>query len=298
VLTGGPLIAPICGQAALRSLCHTGTATYFAEYPEDIHLWGVSFNTAGPGGVALQGEYSYRPNQPVQYATTELLLAALGAPNLITGFTQVPGAPAGVTGAFLKPDGTTITGFERHKMSQLQMTATKSMPNMLAADQLVLIGEIGFNWFHNLPSTVKFNGPATFLPFTPGGAAAASLGSVQTDGYLTEFSWGYRLAGRLEYANALFGGNIAPRAAFAHDVKGLGPNFNQGVKSASFGVSWDYQRRWIVDAQFTMYGGGRQYCGTDPLPVAAGSGQSQDFCSSANPLKDRDFYSISISYSF
>ena len=28
-----------------------------------------SFNTAGPMGVALQGEYSYRPNMPLQYAT-------------------------------------------------------------------------------------------------------------------------------------------------------------------------------------------------------------------------------------
>ena len=52
ILTGGPLIAPICGQAALRSLCHTGTATYFAEFPEDIRLFGVSFNTAGPAGIA------------------------------------------------------------------------------------------------------------------------------------------------------------------------------------------------------------------------------------------------------
>jgi hypothetical protein len=77
VLTGGPLIAPICAQAALRSLCHTGTATYFAEFPEDIRLTGFSFNTQGPLGIALQGEYSYRSNLPLQYTTPELLLAAL-----------------------------------------------------------------------------------------------------------------------------------------------------------------------------------------------------------------------------
>ena len=53
-----------CGTPALAALCHTGTATYFAEYPEDIKLYGLSFNTAGPAGVALQGEYSYRSNQP------------------------------------------------------------------------------------------------------------------------------------------------------------------------------------------------------------------------------------------
>src|SRR5205085_10818029 len=66
IVTGGPLNA-----------AQNGTATYFAEYPSDIKLYGVSFNTQVPGGIALQGEYSYRPNQPVQLSTAELILATL-----------------------------------------------------------------------------------------------------------------------------------------------------------------------------------------------------------------------------
>src|SRR6185369_14978673 len=122
VLTGGPLIAPICGQAALRALCTTGTANYFVDYPEDIHLTGISFNTAGPAGIALQGEYSFRPNQPMQLAGPELVLAVLGLPNLITGFTQIPGAPTGATSAALVPPNTYIQGYRRVKMSQFQTT--------------------------------------------------------------------------------------------------------------------------------------------------------------------------------
>ena len=38
IVTGGPLNA-----------AQNGTATYFAEYPEDIKLYGISFNTQGPG---------------------------------------------------------------------------------------------------------------------------------------------------------------------------------------------------------------------------------------------------------
>ena len=296
VLTGGPLIPTICGIAALRALCATGTATYFVEYPENIKLYGFSFNTGGPFGVALQGEYSYRPNQPVQLATAELILATLGAPNLITGSTQIPGAPTGASGAALVPDGTYIQGFRRAKMSQFQMTGTKGVPNILSADQLVVVGEVGFNWFHSLPSDLKFSGPAAYLPATPLAATLFAGGSMQTEGFTTNFSWGYRLVGRLEYSNALFGGTLAPRLAFAHDVKGVGPNFNEGVKSASAGVSWDYQRKWIVDLQYTEFFGGRTYCGTDTNSVPPG--QPADFCSSANPLKDRDFYSLSISYSF
>ncbi len=295
ILTGGPLIAPICANAALRTLCHTGTANYFAEYPEDIRLYGMSFNTAGPGGVALQGEYSYRSNQPVQYATPELLLAALGAPNLITGFTQIPGQPAGATAAALIPDGTYLRGYERLKMSQLQVTGTKSMPSIAGAQQMVVVGEIGLTYFHSLPSDLRFNGPAVLLPATALGGAATANGSVQTEGYLTQSSWGYRLVGRLEYNNALAGGNLLPRVAFSHDVRGVGPSFNQGVKSISVGTGWDYQRKWLVDVQYTNYMGGRVYCGTDPTPTL---GQASSYCSAANPVKDRDFYSISVSYSF
>ena len=295
ILTGGPLIAPICANAALRTLCHTGTANYFAEYPEDIRLYGMSFNTAGPGGIALQGEYSYRSNQPVQYATPELLLAALGAPNLITGFTQIPGQPAGATAAALVPDGTYLRGYERLKMSQVQVTGTKSLPSIAGAQQMVLVGEIGLTYFHSLPSDLKFNGPAVLLPATALGGAATANGSVQTEGFLTQSSWGYRLVGRLEYNNALAGGNLLPRLAFSHDVRGVGPSFNQGVKSLSLGAGWDYQRKWLVDVQYTNYMGGRVYCGTDPTPTL---GQASSYCSAANPVKDRDFYSISVSYSF
>ena len=300
VLTGGPLTPTICGNAALRSLCHTGTATYFAEFPEDIRLVGFSFNTAGPFGVALQGEYSYRSNLPVQYSTPELLLAALGLPNTITGFTQIPGAPTGATAAALVPDGTYLPGFRRLKASQFQMTGTKSVPNTLGAEQLVVVGEVGYTMFHNLPTDVKFNGPANFLPVTAFGAVLSSAFSVQETGFVTKSSWGYRLIGRLEYNNALAGGNLAPRLAVSHDVRGTGPSFNHGVKSASIGTTWDYQRKWLVDLQYTGYFGGRTYCGTDVPPPGSvvTPGQSASFCSGANPLKDRDFYSLSVSYSF
>jgi hypothetical protein len=305
VLTGGPLVPTFCSNAALAAFCHSGTATYYAEYPEDIKLFGLSFNTSGPWGVALQGEYSYRKNQPVQYATPELLLAALGQANLITGTTQIPGQPTGVTTAYLVPNGTYIQGYDRLKMSQLQMTGTKSLPSVAGADQLVMLGEFGVTYYHNIPEGKKFNAPGVLLPATQTGAngigsTPVSFGAVQTDGFLTSTSWGYRLVGRLEYNNALLGGNLSPRVAWAHDVKGVGQTFNEGVKSASFGLGWDYQRQWLVDVQYTGYFGGRNYCGTDVPPAGQTfpAGQSRDYCSSANPLRDRDFYSVSVSYSF
>src|SRR5262249_24435604 len=113
---------------------------------------------------------------------------------------------------------------------------------------------------------------------------------------LTSFSWGYRLAARLDYANALYSGTLSPRIAWAHDVHGVSPTFNQGTKAVSVGLSWDYQRKWVVDAQLTNFSGGRTYCGTDTSGVPPT--QPASFCTSANPLRDRDFYSVSVSYSF
>ena len=285
IVTGGPLNA-----------AQNGTATYFAEYPEDIKLYGVSFNTQAPAGIALQGEYSYRPNQPVQLSTAELILATLGLPNTITGFTQIPGAPTGATTAAFYPPNTYLQGYRRLKMSTAQVTATKALPTVWGAEQLVLVGEAGINYFHGFPTDLAFNGPGAYLPATQFGATLAAGGSRQNDGFATRMSWGYRLAARLEYANALMGGSLAPRAAFAHDVKGVGPTFNEDVQSASVGLSWDYQRKWLVDVQYTAYWGGRVYCGTDVSGVPPT--QPASFCSAANPLKDRDFYSVSVSYSF
>jgi hypothetical protein len=309
-LTAVPQLAALSGQ--------TGTASYYVEYPEDIRLYGMSFNTQGPWGVALQGEYSYRPNQPLAYSAPEGLLAILGLPNQITGYTTIPGTvstslPFGASAAGLVPAGTVMHGWERVKMSQAQMTATKSWPSVLASDQAVLVSEVGYTKYHGLRSDIKFNGPANHLPVTPQGAIASSAGSMQTDGFITNTSWGYRLAGRLEYSDLILGANVAPRVAFSHDVSGVSQTFNEGVKSVSVGVNFDWKKKLQFDVSYTGFSGGRTFCGTDTVVDPVGqsalaaqiagvpgfsAAQGASYCGSANPLKDRSFYSVVVSYSF
>lgn len=306
-----PLFSGIKGTAS--TILGTGSAVYFAEFPEDIKLYGLSFNTQGPFGIAVQGEYSYRPNQPLQYSTPELLLAALGAPNLITGFRTIEGTttsvpPYGVSAAGLVPNGTYQRGWDRTKMSQLQVTATKSIPSILGAEQAIFVGEVGFTKFHSFRTDVKYNGPAVFLPATIEGANVTGAGDIQREGFTTANSWGYRLVGRLEYANAFLGSNFAPRIAFNHDVSGVSPTFNEGVKSVSVGANVDYQRKLAFDLSYTSFFGGRTYCGTDRVDNLASTNQQilglqiqsqgASYCSSANPIKDRDFVSFTVSYSF
>ena len=276
----------LAGFPAGMGPCGTTAAQYFADYPENIRLFGLSFNTAGPGGIAFQGEYTYRPNQPLQLATIEVILAAGGLANNITG---------GGAAAAAVPLGNEITGYRRVQMHQLQFTGTKIFSQTLGAESLTVVGEIGGTYL-NLPSGQLFAGPGVVLPAL-GSSTLTTAGSTQPGmaGYATTGSWGYRLVGALSYPNAIGGATLVPRLAYSHDVHGVGPTFNQGAKAATFGLSAVVKQKWQADFAYTAYWGGRSYSGTDPV---ATSTQPRTYATSANALKDRDFMSVSLRYSF
>lgn len=271
-----------CGAALMRG----GPGAYFVDYPKNIKLFGLSFNTEGPAGIALQGEYSYRHNQPLQLPSAELLGAALGIGNQITS--TDPAEAAAV------PYGTEIKGYRRVKMHQVQFTGTKAWPRVLGADQLIMVGEVGYTRL-NLPSSIKFAAPGCHLP-QPGSATAAAFGSTDSNCFMTKNSWGYRLLARADYPNAIGGATLSPRIAFSHDVSGRSQTFNEGAKALTLGLGMNYQQRWQADIAYTSFFGGKKIKGTDPATVPAG--QPQTYASHTNPLKDRDFLSISVSYSF
>lgn len=272
-----------------------GLARVFSDYPEDIQMYGLSVNTAGPFGMALQGEYSYRPKQPLQLATLEVLLGLVGLQNRA-------GIPfTADTGAL--PAGTIIPGYREVPMHQLQMTATKSFGPQLGAGQVVAVGEVGYSYL-DLPSGLLFSGPGTHLP-SQGSFLGLSNGSGQPgdQGYATKSSWGYRVLVNATYSNAIAEATLLPRVVFSHDVNGVGPTFNKGTKALSVGLGMNYRQNWQADLSYTTFFGGRTYSGTDagppPVsPVLVAQGQSLDYAISANPLKDRDFIAVSLSYAF
>lgn len=277
--------------ACAAALGRGGAGSYFVEYPEDIKLFGISFNTAGPAGIALQGEYSFRKNQPLQLPSAELLLAAVGLGNQLTSTNPVEAAGVGY--------GTEISGYRRVKMHQVQMTGTKVFGPTFGAESLSVVGEVGYTKL-NLPSDLKFAAAGCHLP-QPGSSATTSFGSNSSGCFMTSSSWGYRVLGRLDYPNALGAATLSPRIAFAHDVNGRGPTFNQGVKALTLGVGLNYKQNLQADIAYTAYFGGTKYGGSDPAATpAAGfpAGQVPEYASGSNPLRDRDFLAISVSYSF
>jgi hypothetical protein len=151
------------------------TAGFYVEYPEDIQMYGMSWNTTLPGGIAWQGEMSYRPNMPLQVDDVELLFAALSPLNSVI---PVPGAdfcsqlnPGCTPGTFntggpsdqpWKQNGY-VRGWRRHEVSQLQMTFTKAFPSVLGSEQVALVGEIGATEVWDLPShdVLRYEGEGT-----------------------------------------------------------------------------------------------------------------------------------------
>lgn len=296
--TPANLAAPTCSADATASGCR---ASYFTEFPDNVEIYGLSFNTDGPAGIALQGEYSYRPDLPAQLAGTEVLLRSLGVP--------------GNLGAAPVSAGTYVQGYREVEAHQAQLTLTKAFGPTWKAQQFVMLGEIGYNRL-NLVDGLLFNGPGAGLPacgFAPASVlAAVSNGSCQSIGYATKSSWGYRLVNRMDFESVIGPMGLSPRLVFAHDMNGVGPNFNQDTQALTLGVSFNYLQRWQADVGYTLFHEGRTYSGTDPVPPGADinpdpevvtrapgdTSQSPSFATSANPNRDRDFLAVSVSYAF
>lgn len=268
---------------------YPGSAQYFVVYPEDIELFGLSWNTEiGTTGIALQGEVTYRDSMPVQVDDVELLFSALSAPSAL-----LPSNPTSpdLQGAFFLGQnsqlgfttfGQEITGYREVEMWQAQMTATKLFGPNLGADQIVLLGEVGMNHF-NLPdsSVLRFDAPGTYTSANPiFTQAMVQPGTTNPENFATSTSWGYRLVTRLDYNNAFLGVNMSPLLAFSHDVSGNTPlpvgNFLEGRKSLTLGINFEYQAIYLLEVRYASYGG-------------AGS---------QNLIKDRDFLSATFKYSF
>ena len=270
-----PLVSAESGTTAgLAAGDYADSARYFVEYPKDIDVFGASFNTAiGGSGPALQGEVSYRVDQPLQVDDTEILYAGLSPVNpAVFGQSQL--------GSFGFDQE--ISGYRRKDVVQGQMTATQLLGPRLGADQVTLIGEVGGTYVRNMESKdkLRYEGPGTY---TSGNPVFTQLGIqpvTTTKGFADDFSWGYRLLLRAQYLGAIGPVNLTPQIAFAHDVDGTTPqplgNFVEDRKAVTLSLGATYLDAVQADISYTSYFGGDGF----------------------NLVKDRDFVSLSVSCFF
>ncbi len=266
---------------AIATDAYARTAGYFIEYPEDIDLFGISFNTQlGTSGIAFQGEVSHRIDVPLQVDDVELLFAALSPFN--------PAFDASQVNSFFGQDyGTNqvISGFIKRDVTQVQFTGTRVFSQLLNAEQLALVGEIGYTHVHDFPNTdeLRMESPGTYLSGNETLASTQGPGAGQFEpasAFADKDSWGYRLLARLTYNNALGSANLSPRIAWSEDVKGNSPgpggNFLEGRRALTLGLGLDYQNQWSGDLSYTAFSGAGRY----------------------NLINDRDFVAINAKFSF
>ena len=290
------------------------TAGYFTEYPEDIKLIGLSFNTQLQwGGIALQGEVAYRQDVPLQFDDVELLFAALTP--FEQGLATLRGTPLPTSCPEGVPAASTLThcgqlgsyglgekvqGWGLYDTYQAQFTVTKTFANVLKASQFVIVGEAGVTHIQDMPDKLtggpndrglRFNGPGTNVsgnyelrgrhcPTIPT-ADCLALNLVEPQNRFADAtSWGFRIAGRLEYPGLMGPWNILPRFNYQQDVKGTTPgpggNFVEGRYGLTLGVAANLRATWELDASWTKFGGAGRF----------------------NDLNDRDFVAATVKYSF
>ena len=175
------------------------------------------FRSLGTTGWALQGEYSYRNDIPLQIDDVEILAATInvGIPS------QIPGS-----GFLAFAPGQVVPGFIHRNMSQFQMTASRVFGPMFKASQAVLVGEFAVTHIHNMPdkNVLLLDGPGTNLTGNPANQVFLGHPYVEShDRYADATSWGYRIVGRLEFLNAIGAVALLPRLAWQHDVEGVSP---------------------------------------------------------------------------
>ena len=83
------------------------TMDLFLEYPEDIQMFGVSFNTPAGPDYSLQGEVAYRPNLPLQLSVADLAFAAFG-PSLTACHREELGCNGSTAGVDFDADGNRV----------------------------------------------------------------------------------------------------------------------------------------------------------------------------------------------
>ncbi len=311
-VTGGPFLA------ATNEPLPVDTATLFVEYPEDIQLYGVSFNTT-LGDFALAGEYAYRPNLPVQIHAIDLVMAsvqpAFPETDFSIGVATLPGrrsaAPDFVQTNYrgVAPTaGMYIQGYERLKVGQLGLSLLRSFgaSNPLGASQIVTVLEAGLTHVLDFPDLdqIQFQGGIADLHISNGGDGSRGINPMDVrsnpndpssnrstpnqrqnpmaqdpDSFGTQYSWGYRAVALTRYDNLLFGANLEFLTALFHDVSGVSPGVGMNfIESRKQAIG---AVRW--DYQSTWFGEFRYTAYLN---------------SKLDALRDRDNLMVSLGYQF
>jgi len=282
--------AAAVGQQVLgRPIVINSSGSYW-EYPEDIQIFGLS-TASNLFGWSVSSELSYSKDVPVQVNGNDLLLG---------GFALIGPHAADSFVAYQKGTGAYLRGWDRFDKTQFQVNTVKTFSNVLGAENVLIIGEVGMQW-NNVPDYKKgkvrygrgfmwgYGSSETWPASIPGGntcGIGSAFGSLynpssrgcKNDGFITDNAWGYRLRVSADYLNVFNTGvAVTPSIFWSQDVSGVSmdPMFIEDRAVLGLGVKFNYNKKYTLDLNWVDY---------------ADKGY--------DPLQDRDYYSASIGVTF
>ncbi|KEQ17503.1 DUF1302 domain-containing protein [Endozoicomonas numazuensis] len=264
----------LAGQAAGAAVLSNGVSAT-RVFPEDIQMYGVSFNTAF-GSTSIAGELAYRPNAPMWIDHPDDLVdgfkdnlpAILAGADCFTNFSQAhPGQEYCLSSGAYK-------NYDEIKLWTGSLVFVENFGPRIGFDGLYGILEPSFEYIQNLDDYDTFVSTAS-------GAYGASFASDYTPSRdrLDKFSWGFTavLSGEL---NDVFAGiNLNPYVIYKHDVSGNSRrtgNFLAGRKAFTLGVKGLYLNAFEAGLAYTTFYGSER----------------------TNAINDRDNVAFNMKYSF
>lgn len=261
-------------------------AGYMADYPEKNRLYAATFQTElAEGTTKFAGEFSYRPNMPLQVNSTDLTYTALGIDSISQHNIGAPISPSVIQAATKVEENTYLQGYRRLPVYQAQFSFSQFLPGGLGAEWFLFMSEVAWNHINDLktgPGQVRFGRDSIY-----GYGEVAVPGVCETllntdnpqycngKGFYSKDSWGYRSALIAEFADVGAGISLRPMLVWTHDMQGWGPNFNEQAKSIELSLTARYGDRYRATVMAKNYFGGRY-----------------------NTWVDRDFISLSLGMSF
>jgi len=253
-------------QAAVLATVYanSGAGSFQLSYPEDMQLSGLSLST-NVATMSVSGEVSHQKGVPMSYNPY-----LYGTSNLLGEGTIAATALAGTNGdieaakAYLTANGTneqqfyvkqandhsdgdTFDGFRLFDVSQLQLTAIKTVDYALNSDSITVVAEAGLTHVHGLDDSSgaieKYEGSNTAVSHT-----------------VSQNSWGYRVLVSAQYSNVFSGVSFIPELFISHDVEGVAPMsnsaFNEGNKRLGLTLNLDYKNRYSGAITYNRLSGG------------------------------------------
>ena len=274
------------------------------EYPEDIEIWGWSFNTT-LWGWGVQGDFTYRPDAPFQVDTDSVTIAAAmeqcafaAVGDLMSTFEALGTLPGHTCFSGGSAGNDFISGVLHNEMYTAQIGTTASYTgsdwwvDVIGADTGILVTEIGLVFVPNVEDTwIDKTGTGNLQnQYQNIGCQGSDLplgGLLGLDHKTSkqcrpnDFSAGLVVLARVDYNNAFDTGFlVTPQIVYSYDFEGTTPapygNYLEDRQAVGLSVTGTLNNNFRVGVSYTNFFGGHV----------------------ANKAKDQDFASLTASYTF